>query len=232
MHDLDKVNPILACKLIKSDPNDHQEAIFKYLHNVYNEGRSLRLDVQSVEAMDLIKSYANKSKNIEHTMDLSEKYLFPSTLIKYISEEIELLKQELKKKPESVLDRKTLMASETSISIVRVFSNTCIDFCTDFVNQEGVKLLLAYLKNETLIETYIKLSASGDRPDVYKSLGRILRGAIGCLVNLSKVYCATKYNWFKNDENVMKFLQSLSNRLEKVNDCQLAIYIGMQNRAV
>jgi hypothetical protein len=220
------VDPILACKWIKSDQSDHEESLFKYLKMMADNKTLIRDDERAMQALTEIYMNSNKTEYIEHTMDLSEKYGFPTFLINFMTEEVDFLTGQLEKSPASLFDKKTLITAEICVAIVRSFSNTCIRFCTEFVNQEGIKLLLSYLKNETLLEAYLRLNESKENPDIYMYLERILRGSIGCLVNLAKVYSVTKYNWFKSEGQLMKVLQGLSVRLEKVKDCQLAIFIG------
>jgi hypothetical protein len=139
---------------------------------------------------------------------------------------------------------KTFGFSYLCIGIVRQLSNKSARFCLDFVESNGIETLLGYLKLEPLIEAYIKLDkelygkeakkpTKDDDPEYkYKSKSRkglcdsidcLIRGSIGSMLNLSRVYDTTKSKWKKEETDLVNFLLMLVDKLKDTNDCEMAI---------
>ena len=203
------------------------EELFKYLNNFHDQ-LSMTSDEKALGAFRLLFCYPVWKNDRTQMLNLSFKYNFCSILVKMLQAKYERLESDLSENAELAFSRSALSFSCKSLDLVREFTNKSAQFTAEFIELNGVELLFKYLRNQALTSAFIGLSRveNGKRSGgAYEMLEGIVRGAIGCLLNLSKVYRSTREKWRPLREDLIGLLLSLSERLRSVNDCQLAIYM-------
>ncbi|CAF0891184.1 unnamed protein product [Brachionus calyciflorus] len=102
---------------------------------------------------------------------------------------------------------------ESSIEIIRNFSNRSIKFRDEIHRENGINVLFKYLKNQDFLK-------KTSEKKLFKSL---LRDFLGCLENLCRSYESFKTEW--KNENSVEIILSISEKSKSIEDCQLACYM-------
>jgi hypothetical protein len=201
------------------------DQLLEYLVN-FEDKSAINKSHEALETFKKIGFYSQTESGIQNTLNSTYSTQFWPLVIQTLFQEYEILNRKLQESPEMAFKLETLDFSSTLVSIIRMFSNACIIFCNTFIEMSGIDLIFKYLQNEALIKSYLDFYAQ-EHPDSELELrfDRVVRGLIGCLIHLAKIYCATKYRWRKAENGLIKCLQELSARLKKIKDCKFAIYM-------
>lgn len=153
---------------------------------------------------------------------LGFKYEISKFLSKFLDLNYKNLSFELETNSNKDILMKNFQITLCLVGLTRHFTNYSATFCKQFYKSNGIEILFKYLKNQHLINKYI-LSKRNNEEVETKLDPKIIRGLIGCLVNLSKFVDNFKHQW--KEQNSIDFILNLSEQLKDYDDCQLACYI-------
>lgn len=210
------------------EKKDDPEADFKLVTELYKQDPTdLLSNAEFIAALNRIRLLSSSSKsNLSSSWAI--KYNLAPVMAKCLQDSHSILKAESERDPEAKItsDMDVLVAPRCCISSIRNYTNRSVKFCQQFINQNGVDLLLKYLKTESLVNAFI---ASSKETKTSTILSNIVRGSIGCLINMAKCYSENKEIWTSSSElgnkTLMSWLLLLNKRLKNVDDCELAICI-------
>ena len=109
------------------------------------------------------------------------------------------------------------------MNVLRTYSNYSIKFCTTCHDFDCIKVLAKYISDVDLLDYYKDVS---DKPG-HKNTQGIVRGSVGILCNLCRVYDNFLYLWEK--ENCVEKLLNFSEKLKDTADNRLCSYMVLGN---
>jgi hypothetical protein len=212
------------------DVQDLIRSCFDYLHNLDEE--QILNDVKAIESLSVISEDLFKSNRIL-IAESSMKSDFLATLIKLIELlRIRLTSSFARLKNESS-ENLQQTSSETNlafklINLLRNLTNYSNSFCKFFHQLDsGIRVLIDYLNDEILLNCYISTEKSN--PIVFKALHSLMRGCLGTVLNLTKVYDQFQEKWKKC--NAVEVLLRYAEKLKEIKDNQIAAYITLASIA-
>ena len=210
---------------------ENSEDIDFRLLSEFNDPAEIVKNSEALEAFFRIKKYALKKESTQSALKLSERYHFPFVVVQILENQYEEIKRKVNEQEKNselaVIDEKLIFISSVAIEIIQGFSHVCTRFSELILDANGVSALFKFLRFEKLVSLYVELAETeeSNKSVVFDLLEQILRGSVGCLVNLSKIYSSCKYKFKKKEENMMQILPKLCSKLNNFIDFGLAIYI-------
>jgi hypothetical protein len=203
-----------------------QDLAYKYLEHLSKASKIIN-DQKALDALKLTLANALEIRTCELAAR-SLSYSFARVLIDLIEYMHEKLINCFSETDEINEAHKNLFMVTTCvcISILRSFTNSSIKFCTKFHEQNGVQVLLSYLKSDKLTKNYVRLSNTPLAQE-FVLINGILRSSLGTLLNLSRVYEQYKEIW--KESGAVRTLFAYSNKTKEINDNRIASYIAIAN---
>jgi hypothetical protein len=214
--------------------NEEEQLIERTLHYLatFAEPNHLELNTNPAarDAFKLIAHISLSHSGIQKTLNLTHMAQFWPVITRTLSQEYEILNKKLATNKNPYPSLEDIELTSILVSIIRMFSNACINFCAFFMENGGIDLLFKFLQNERIVTALVKLHKCNtdltlNDEDLKARLELIIRGLLGCLINLGKLYCTTKQFWRKTENRVVQTLLELGTQLKTVIDCQFAAFI-------
>jgi hypothetical protein len=209
---LKKSAPYHSLKLISEKLLDDQKEIIHLAGGLKYDFIRLLIDLLDIQRPRIIE-YFNKAKVIGYEQKIKENQL----------------KEDIRNKSSKKFH--CLAVLKEIVCILRAITKYSIKCCRKIHEFDGLRVLFGYINDNAICQKYIQLGSDDaiKESKLFIYLDKSMRGIVGCVTNLTKVYHSNKQAW--KDCGAVSSLLAYADKLKNFSDNRTTAYIALANVA-